>query len=237
MPDQSDDTTNRRRLLGALGTAGAALTTGFTTRNTIDFKHVCSGTADYHVRVSGRIFKTDNVEADSHDVIQNNRQVAKGGLGPERGRDTYRYTGEITHLAVNGPVVVERDGTRLHEPACLQDGGGQKVQTKQSDTSGDECNEGCGDRQCPLDNGLQFSGVPQTSGTVTIVVEVDPAHGVIEDTRNGQRFTRCELETTAEYLRRTGVTFRYAGELTCLSIEGPARVSIDQSAPCDGGGK
>lgn len=227
--------TTRRSILAALGSTSGALAVGTasgTTTKTIDFKHVCHGAADYMVRVTGQLKKTSNVEGDGLDVIINDGQVAKGGLGPKRGRDTYKYTGEIEDLQVSGPVVVEANGQRLYTPDCAKD---DKVQTAQPETTEpDDCSDPCGDMQCPLDNTLKFSGVPKTSGEVVITVEVS-ANGVIEDQRNGERFKRCEYTTTADHLRRTGITLRYSGELTCLSIEGPARAHIEQKAPCKGG--
>lgn len=208
------------RALGATaGALGLSQPTTADTKKTITFQHACYGAADYQVRVSGHIEKTSNVEGDDLDVIINNQQVAKGGLGPARGRDTYTYTGKIEDVKVSGPVIVEANGERLYTPDCAKE---KNIQTKQPEDCHDPCDDG---DFCPLKNTVTITGNVEQDGVVEFDIRVT---GHIE-LKNGKRVTRCrgKLDPT----NQTKVEFAYSGEAT-VDVRGPGKVCIDQDYPC-----
>lgn len=66
-----------------------------------------SGLAACTAAVSGAITPTETAEAVS------NGSTVLDHVGPERGRDTFRYSGDLTELLLNGPATVTVNGTRV----------------------------------------------------------------------------------------------------------------------------
>lgn len=109
------DERTRRGFLGAgvaLGVGGGLGTwsrTGAGARASLDdqlrFESEGGGFGAYEFTVSG-----DLRQVDDDDHVDGNR--AWGHVGPERGTDTYRYSGELTGILLAGPARVYRNGIR-----------------------------------------------------------------------------------------------------------------------------
>jgi hypothetical protein len=106
------DKYTRRRLLqagvAATGVASVLGNTGAATRNlsnTIDIVSDGVGVAAYEFAVSGNLRQDDR---DDH--VEGNR--AYGHVGPDRGTDTFSYSGDITGFCLAGPATVYRNGSR-----------------------------------------------------------------------------------------------------------------------------
>ncbi|WP_135854244.1 hypothetical protein [Halorussus salinus] len=66
------------------------------------------GVAVYEFAVTGSLSKTESSRSDTVDGAR-----AYGWVGPKRGVDTFRYSGEITALELNGPARITRDGSQV----------------------------------------------------------------------------------------------------------------------------
>ncbi|WP_137286288.1 hypothetical protein [Halorussus salinisoli] len=75
-------------------------------RNTIEIVSQGGGVARYEFSVNGSVRQRD-----SGDDVSGN--VVSGHVGPDRGTDTFGYTGEITSFSLSGPASVYRNGERV----------------------------------------------------------------------------------------------------------------------------
>lgn len=102
----------RRRLLqagvAATGVASLLGSTGAATRlsNTIEVVSDGGGVSAYEFTVSG-----DLRQEDWDDHVEENR--AYGHVGPDRGTDTFSYSGDITGFCLAGPATAYRNETRI----------------------------------------------------------------------------------------------------------------------------
>ena len=110
----------RRRFLRRSLAAGFAAASGQSVRsmsgesvaaaaeqsNTLEIRSEGGGFAAYEFTVSG-----DLEQEDSGDRVSGTRGA--GNVGPERGTDTFRYSGSITGLVLAGPATLSRNGTRV----------------------------------------------------------------------------------------------------------------------------
>ncbi|UPV76410.1 hypothetical protein M0R89_19815 (plasmid) [Halorussus limi] len=159
------------------------------------------GFAAYEVTVSG-----DLRQRDGGDRVSGSR--AAGNVGPERGADTFRYSGEITGLVLAGPATVARDGTRVNPSSFPRPAG--------SLASGD------------FDAG---------SGTDRLRIESDGGGvAAYEFAAGGSVRQRDDGDTVAES-RAVGHVgpeggadeFDVDGPITAFALAGPATVSLNGS--------
>jgi hypothetical protein len=92
--------------LGGTSIVGHSASADRTLSNTLRIESEGGGFAAYEFTVSG-----DLEQGDSGDRVSGNRGA--GNVGPERGTDTFRYSGSITGLVLAGPATLSRNGTRV----------------------------------------------------------------------------------------------------------------------------
>lgn len=115
----SNANVNRRTFVGSViaTTLGAGTVSGFGTQSgqthtlKVTKKDAPKGDATFRVTVTGTIDPTDDFEESGRDSISGNTAI--GRIGPKRGTDAIRYTGEITDFSLSGPAVIYKDGYRV----------------------------------------------------------------------------------------------------------------------------
>ncbi|UPV76527.1 hypothetical protein M0R89_18515 (plasmid) [Halorussus limi] len=95
----------KRAAAGLLGVEGLRRDAPTETRRELTVESDGGGVAVYEFTVSGSLSKTENSRTDTVDGTR-----GYGWVGPERGTDTFEYTGELTALSLNGPASIARDG-------------------------------------------------------------------------------------------------------------------------------
>lgn len=154
------------------------------------------GLGAYKFTVSGEL-----EQVDSDDVVDGN--WATGHLGPVRGTDEFRYSGELTGLTVAGPVSVFRNGARIDRHDFDQTPGSIQLQFVDSPSGTDV---------------VEFRG----GGGRPNVYEFT----VSGDLRQRDSDDRVEGDTAVGHvghLRGTD-TFEYTGEVTDFHFVGPGKV-------------
>lgn len=79
-------------------------------QNTLEIVSEGGGVANYEFTVSGSVRQQD-----SGDQVNGNR--VSGHVGPQRGRDTFVYTGGVTSFRLSGPATVYRNGQQVDPDA------------------------------------------------------------------------------------------------------------------------
>lgn len=195
----------RRRLLRGLAATGFATLSGrpvAATRdrsNTIEIESDGGGVAAYEFTVSGSISQRDG-----GDHVAGNR--AYGHLGPDRGVDTFAYSGELTGLALAGPARAFRNGYRIRS----------------------------GVRPAP-DGVLTAGDFPSRSGANALRIESGGGgYGVYEFEVNGsvrQLDAGDHVAGDRVYGHvgpdRGADRFEYTGDVTDFTLVGPASASLD----------
>ena len=97
--------------IGAIGYAGRGRGVQQSRTLTITKRGTPDGVARYEVTVTGDIVDTEDFEAGGTDEVSGS--TATGRVGPERGTDTIRFTGEIDSIRVDGPATVLLDGDEI----------------------------------------------------------------------------------------------------------------------------
>lgn len=180
---------------GAAGLAVGRAAAGEPTR-VLTFESEGGGLGGYKFTTGGRI-----EQVDSGDTVD--RDWARGYVGPVRGADTFRYSGELTGLTAAGPVAAYRDGDRLDRDAVDQTSGSIQLRFADTPPTGNVVRiEGGGGRPSVY----EF----RTSGAVEQRDDGDFA-------RDGRAFGHVGAE------RGTDV-FEYAGDVTEFHFVGPGRV-------------
>ncbi|NHN60263.1 MULTISPECIES: hypothetical protein [Halorussus] len=160
------------------------------------FESEGGGLAGYKFTASGRIEQTDR-----GDTVD--RDWARGYVGPVRGVDTFRYSGELTGLTVAGPVAAYRDGELLDRDAVDQTSG--SIQLQFADTP-------------PTGNVVRIEG----GGGRPSVYEFR-ASGAVEQ-RDAGDFARDGRAVGHVGAERGTDVFEYAGDITEFRFVGPGRV-------------
>lgn len=112
-----NENSRRRFLARGVAAAGVApfvshpVSSYLAPSKTLSIESDGGGFAAYEFTVSG-----DLQQEDSGDRVGGSR--AAGNVGPERGTDTFRYSGDITGLVLAGPATLSRDGERV-EPSSF----------------------------------------------------------------------------------------------------------------------
>ena len=75
--------------------------------NTLEIRSTGGGIAAYELAVDGELRATGDVE----ESVGSNR--VEGHLGPDRGRDTFEFEGDVYDFRLAGPAVVSLNGTRI----------------------------------------------------------------------------------------------------------------------------
>ena len=127
------ESTRRAFLRSSLGAGVAAVAVGRAgatePAHVLTFRSEGGGLGGYKFTTSGRI-----EQVDAGDTADGDR--ARGYVGPVRGTDTFRYSGELTGLTVAGPVTVARDGDPLDRDAVDQTSGSVQLQFADTPTTG-----------------------------------------------------------------------------------------------------
>ena len=208
--------TTRRSILGALGAAAGFATTASATNvpHELVIERVCPGTGIYNVCASGDMEKAD--AHPEHAAVTHGYTCAEGTLADhhDRTRDVFHFSGNITHVSIEGPLRVNAAGEVVHEPDCAADGAGNQ-----------DNNEGQ-DHFCPLDNTLNI----WTTKRVKFEVEVA---GQLELPSGRRVKKRTGVVEPDDGVPRAGLTLPYSGEITHLQLRGDGKVTFEQPAPCD----
>ncbi|WP_132058844.1 hypothetical protein [Halorussus amylolyticus] len=210
-----DERSRRSVLRGGVAALGLATLSGRSVAATTDLSNSLriesegGGVAAYEFTVSGSIRQDD-----TGDQVSGNR--AYGHVGPDRGTDSFSYSGEITGLVLTGPATAYRDGFRLYPglypapddcvtAAHFPHGGGTKRLRIESDGGGFAAYEFAASESLrQVDSGDHVSGTHAYG-------HVGPKRGTDE--------------------------FEYAGNVTRFRLAGPATVSVDgaEVTPPQGG--
>lgn len=200
---------SRRRLLGAglaaMGftpVAGRNVASTDSLSNTLKIVSDGGGVAAYEFTVSGALRQIDR-----DDRVTDNR--AYGHVGPERGTDTFSFSGELTGFVLAGPATVYRDGYRLRP-------------------TGYPAPEGC----------LAAADFPSRSGTSKLRIESDGGGvAAYEFTVNGtaNQVDRDDHVTGRHAYGHVGPKrgadeFEISGTVTRFDLAGPASVYLDGTA-------
>jgi len=193
----------------AAGIAAPARTTAATDQSRrLRIESEGGGVAAYEFTVSGSVRQEDG-----GDQISGDRTY--GHVGPERGVDSFAYTGELTGFSLAGPARVLRDGYRIR-PSVY-----------------------------PAPEGLPAArDFPSHGGTSRLEIESEgggfaayefEASGSVRQLGSGDRVAGDRAYGHVGPERGTD-TFEVAGTLTRFAIAGPASVSLDGAAVIAGDG-
>ncbi|WP_135825200.1 hypothetical protein [Halorussus ruber] len=159
------------------------------------------GFAAYEFTVSG-----DVKQRDSGDRVSGS--CAAGNVGPERGADTFEYSGEITGLVLAGPATLYRDGEAVEASAFPRPKGSLVA---------DDFDAESGTNQLRIES--------EGGGIAAYEFAVDSALRQKDngDTVDGNRaFGHVGPERGAD-------EFAFEGEVTEFALAGPASVSLNGS--------
>jgi hypothetical protein len=184
---------------GSTGDSGNETTSGGSETNTITIESDGGGLALYEFTVSDSVQKNDDAYEDTVEG-----STASGSVGPDRGIDSFDYTGEITAFSLDGPATVYRNGQEVN-PATL----------------------GESDQQLP--NTLILNGVDSPNTASKYVFEVS---GDIE--KSAELGSVNAYDTTSSGSVEGRViggkdAYRYSGDLTHFRLQGSISVSIDDA--------
>lgn len=164
----------------------------------------------YEIGVSGRIEagdEADLTDASHPDGVDDRRA---SGSTVDGGADSYRFSGAITALTVDGPAAVYVDGERI-DPADYGEG----------DESAAEA----------LDRSLRIVSTGDERAFYEIAVSEEIAPGEEANLTDATHPDSVEGRTAAGAVTEGGAdSYRFSGEVTAVSLEGPARVFVDGDA-------
>lgn len=185
--------------VGATSLVGQPVSSHHAGSKTLRVESDGGGFAAYEFTVSG-----DLRQVDSGDRVSGPH--ASGNVGPERGTDTFRYSGDITGLVLAGPATLFRDGTQVEASSFPRPAG--------SLTSGDFDAGSVTDRLRVESDG---GGVAVYEFTVSgSVRQLDSG-----DTVGGNRAVGHVGPD------RGADEFAIEGEITAFALAGPATVSLN----------
>lgn len=192
--------TTRRGLLKtglAAGLGAVAVRPAAARSNVLRVEADGGGLAAYKFTVSG-----DVEQVDSDDEVDGN--WAAGHLGPVRGADEFKYSGELTGLTVAGPASVYRNGEWLDRDDVQQTSGSIQLQFVDSPSG---------------TNVVEFHGGGGRPNVYEFEVSGDLRQRDSDDDADGNRAVGH-----VGRLRGTD-TFEYTGEVTDFHFVGPGTVA------------
>ncbi|WP_276301469.1 hypothetical protein [Halorussus lipolyticus] len=170
-----------------------------TSWDTITIDSDGGGLAPYEFTVSGEVQKNEDSYEDTVEGA-----TASGSVGPERGVDSFDYTGEITAFSLDGPATVYRNGQEVN-PATLGESETQLPNTLILD--------GTDSPNRASDYAFEVSGDLEKSAELG---SINPYDSISGGTVEGRVIGGKDA-------------YRYSGDITNFRIEGSLAVSIDDA--------
>ena len=213
LEDDAGRRLTRRGVCTAIGGVFVGSTSGTGTaqedqsENTIRIVSTANERVYYEVVVDGRIAAGEDADlsgASHPDTVSDHR--AEGSTA-EEGADSYRFSGEIVTLVVDGPAVVSVNGTQI-DPTDY-------------DGADDSSTRG-------LDRTLRIVSTGDERAVYEITVSGEIAPGEEANLTDATHPDSIGGRTAAGAVTEGGAdSYRFAGEITAVSLDGPAEIFVD----------